>query len=928
MRDGITRPFIAGARQCAACLVAIAVWTSWLLLVILLCFQAYIGTVNELQVPRFLLHAIEDHLAQSGVSVKFGRATFDPTGRILLQKARFRLSSFAEPIVTADAIYIRLDPIALLERKFEASEIRATGANLFIPAMLSASGRAEKLVQDLDAGFSITSRGNEFSVDYMNCRLGGVFVSVHGQVNAGTVARNTTPGTSLPLTEFVAMNYVALSREFSKVEERLAGIDHAVISGILVPSDTRGAIVVAELFADSLSMPGTKTVEAGRIHAACRFPLLGGTPSMTSAVATAESLKVGDKVGASGVRVWIRGLLRMDTLAFDPKQLEVTAGSASYEGTLAEAPMARLTAGAGKSFSGEAEARFFGRPVWAHGDVDLGAKSADVAFAGSFASELLEPLSAHTGYKIRRFADLSEPLEAVGTVRLSPGWRFSGASARVDTRNFTAYGVRFQEARGLVTFDGTHFAAREALARSGDNFALGSYEQNFSTQEFRYLLSGRLRPLDISPWFLGEWWPNIFKPFEFPSQPPDATVDVQGRYARGASFSVFGYADSKAPVIKGVPLDSTRVLLYVDPNACDGIDVFVSKGKGDAEGSFKLAFDPAKGGLWSALDIDARSRIDPAPLGALLPADGAAAIAAFAFDLPPSMTLGAHIEGPAAPGGRHREIHTEVRSNSALHIHGVGFDRAFFKIHINDDNIDVSDVDAGFAGGAIAGSAQVTGTDAEKRLRFKASLIGASLGQAAEAAKGFVVSGKPGSTTALDTFARDKSGVRLDLNASAEGRPGDLATFAGEGNVQVQGSNLGELELLGGLSKILKFPELRFTQAKGVFKVENGLLNFPDLSVVGANSLIRGKGTYTINRRLLDFSANIYPFMESKSLLQIFNALSVPISAVFRVRLTGSIDKPSWRLAYSPLNLLREGAPKEEAPDKAAPTTPLANPPP
>ena len=63
------------------------------------------------QVPRFLLHAIEAHLAETGVTVKFGKATFDPSGRVLLQKARFRLASFAEPVVTAeDAIYTPAGP--------------------------------------------------------------------------------------------------------------------------------------------------------------------------------------------------------------------------------------------------------------------------------------------------------------------------------------------------------------------------------------------------------------------------------------------------------------------------------------------------------------------------------------------------------------------------------------------------------------------------------------------------------------------------------------------------------------------------------------------------------------------------------------------------------------------------------------------------
>lgn len=903
-----------------------AVWSTWLLLVIVLCFQAYIGAVNELQVPRFLLHAIEDHLAQSGVSVRFGKATFDPTGRILLQRARFRLASFNEPIVTADAIYIRLDPIALLERKFEAKEIRATGANLFIPAMLSASGRAEKLIEDLDAGFSITPRGNEFSVDYLNCRLGGVNVSAHGQINAGTVSRNAAPGPSLPLAEFVSSNYVALSREFSKAEERMAGLDHAVVTAVLTPSDTRGAIVAAELFADGFHMEGPRPIEAGAIHASCRFPLLGGAPLMTSASGSTDRLSVGDSVAATGIRVWVRGILKMDTLSFEPKQAEVTLATASYDGTVAEAPIARLSPESLSVVDGEVAARLFGRPLSAAGRVDLGAKSADLTFGGSLAPDVIDTLSAETHLAMRRFADLTEPVLLDGRLRVDPGWKLGLVSARVDTRNFTAYGVHFDEARGLVSFDGTHLVAREAVAVSGDNLALGSYEHDFSNRGFRYLLSGRLRPLDISPWFGGDWWTNIFKPFEFPDSPASSVIEVRGHYTQVPDFMVFGYAEAKGAIIRGVPFDTTHVLIYVDPKATHGIDIRVTKDHGSAQGSFTLTTDPDKGGLWSGLDIAARAEINPLPLGTLLPEEGAEALSAFAFEKFPSIAVDGHFDGPAAGQNPHKALHIDVRSNSRLRIHGVAFDRASFKVDIKDDVVDVGGVDAGFAGGQVTGTSQTTGDGPLKRMRFKAALSGASLGQAAAAAEGYVVSGKPGGSVALETFAKAKSGVRLDLTASAEGRFGDLSSFTGDGTVQVQGSSLGELELLGGLSKVLKFPELRFTQAKSTFKIEKASLNFPDLSVVGANSMIRAKGTYAIDRRLLDFSVNIYPFMESKSLLQVFNALSAPISAVLRVRLSGSIDKPAWRLAYSPLNLLREDDSRPAALPKEPVPAPLASP--
>ncbi len=142
--------------------------------------------------------------------------------------------------------------------------------------------------------------------------------------------------------------------------------------------------------------------------------------------------------------------------------------------------------------------------------------------------------------------------------------------------------------------------------------------QSLSTREYRYLLSGRLRPLDISAWFGGTWWRGIFGNFAFPAGPPDATVDVRGRYARARFFSVFGYLDSADPVVLGVPLDRLRTLLFIDQSACDGLEVVASRGGGSAQGSFMLGTEPATGKL-GALDIEMTSTLDPAPLGAMLP---------------------------------------------------------------------------------------------------------------------------------------------------------------------------------------------------------------------------------------------------------------------------------------------------------------------
>ena len=123
--------------------------------------------------------------------------------------------------------------------------------------------------------------------------------------------------------------------------------------------------------------------------------------------------------------------------------------------------------------------------------------------------------------------------------------------------------------------------------------------------------------------------------------------------------------------------------------------------------------------------------------------------------------------------------------------------------------------------------------------------------------------------------------------------------------------------------------ELRFTQARAEYTIENASLVFSDVSVIGANSAIEAKGTYYDRQaaaRLLgeDIPRSRRAGRSSRSSTRI----SAPISAVFRVKLAGSIDKPSWSFAYSPLTLLRAGDVKAGAPERPAPPSPLANPPP
>src|SRR5436190_1310819 len=87
-----------GACFCGACVWHLLRWTLWLVLVVLLVFQAWIAASRELAVPSFMLRMIEERLAASQVEIKFGHARFDQSGRILVENVRISLPAYREPI--------------------------------------------------------------------------------------------------------------------------------------------------------------------------------------------------------------------------------------------------------------------------------------------------------------------------------------------------------------------------------------------------------------------------------------------------------------------------------------------------------------------------------------------------------------------------------------------------------------------------------------------------------------------------------------------------------------------------------------------------------------------------------------------------------------------------------------------------------------
>lgn len=889
-----------GARFCWECVFSFALWSLWLVLALLLAAQAAIALSHELAVPDFLLRALEQRLAASHVHVAFGRATFDPTGAIHVENIRVSLAGQPEPVARVRAALVELDPWSLAVGAFEPRRLHATGVSLSVPAMLSSSGRSEEIISDLD--MDCTPRGKEFRLEHLTARVAGIPVSVRGAIYLKPAAGGRAA--PLPIAEYLSKNYADLCRRLVRAAARLSVLENPSVEAVLASSETRGAIATLTVRTSALTLADPVALHATGLAATTRIPLMGDRPTFAPVQLQVEALESAG-VEVRGLRAQVRGALNPADFSFRLSGADLSAVHVASRGFDLSYPVLRLGTRNLPQVTADLSALFFGLPVSLRGRADLGAQNAALRFDGPISPDILTQVGAILGGRdVRRWVDFGRPVQLNGAaVTFRDGWKFGGLTGHIIAHDINAYGVHMDFARGAIEVDGRHFLASHAKAVLGDNYATGSFEQSFTDRRFRFLLDGQLRPLAISGWF-HDWWPDFFGNFEFP-RIPDASVDVAGWWGWGYRTTVFVFADSTDPVIRGAKFDHARTLLYIRPNFIDGLELYATHGTGDIRGTFSRTID-IDSGDWAGMDFALNSSIDPAISVPIFGSAASERLAPFHFENSPLLKVSGHFDGPAAAGGEHQRVAIEARSTGAFALHGFPLRNVGFDALVEDDTLTLNRIEGSFADGTLTGRARVWGRDKDRRVGFTGALKDGNLAQAVSVLQRYSAQRKGLPPPAANKFLTDRATVKIDLSASAEGSFDDMLSFKGDGNAMLSGPGLGEVQLLGLLSELLNFTSLRFTSARADFTIDGDRLEFPKVTITGANSAIEAHGTYSLDRQSLDFKARVYPFQESKFFLQnLLGTVLTPLSAALEVKLTGQIDKPAWSFVIGPTNVLR-----------------------
>lgn len=896
-----------GARACSRGLLAAAHWTAWLVLLAILGCQIFILTARQLTLPAFATRQLAANADAYGLKVEFGRAQFDPLGRILLENVRLSPTSVGGPIVTISAAFLKLDAWALLVRDVRLEGLELIGVDLLVPAMFSPTGTETSLVKDLNARLRPGPGPREWEITALDGRIGTLTVAARGAIAMGS------PGGPTLDPRRYAATYLRFARAVAPELVRLDQLRTPHLSLVLTPDPATIARVDARFTADAVALsagPGgisAPTVEG--LVATTTFALRSSAPGPLEILATLDDFVLPEQASAHRIDARVRGTLSTSPLRFTPTAVELAASRAEARGLLAQPLSLQLQSLQEEGLAFDARGVVQGTEWITRGLVDPRDRSGTITAQGRMPRPLLEKIGTLAGVSLVDQLSYDGAPRIEAAARLGPGGAPLSVEGAFAAGPVIARSVALEAASARFAWAGSRLRVSDVVLQTPGSRAQGSYEMDTTTRAFRFLLAGTLQPGDINGWFR-DWWPRFWTNFDFADSVPRAGVEVAGFWGQPLATAVFVAVEGEEAGLRGVALDRVSARLFIRPGFVDVLDFNARIGEHGARGRF-VRIAEVRTGLLRELEFDVTSDLAVAEAAQLAGPAIVRAVAPFVFEHPPQIRAAGRIEGPGSPVGEHQRITVSGESQGSATFYDFPVRNLRFTARVDDDDVHVDDIAAVFAGGDLRGQAKLQGLSGEQRLGFDAVLTAAELGRSIQTVEDYSATraGRPPSPQSR--FQQKIAAGRLDLALSAEGTARDIYSFHGTGNAQISGAELGEINMLGILSALLRrtllnFSTLQLDAARANFTLEGRKLAFSEVKLTGPQAALDAQGDYFLDTKAVAFTSKIYPFQESRGLIgTAVGAVLAPFSQVLEVKLTGQLANPDWAFVLGPTNLLR-----------------------
>jgi hypothetical protein len=936
-------------------------------LVLLLLGQGYlfvlVSTHQHLLLPGFLRDILEQRLQAEGLGVRFDELDVTLDGSLFVRRPRILLTGVTAPVAEADTLVLRPDWLSLIwEWKLELGRLRLANGRLYYPPEISTTGAREAYVSQFDLSLSNEGSGwwrlDYLRTDILNARVLAQGEFIQPALPAPAPAAPSPPAGQAPV-ESLAARYRDFAREVQQVQPQLARVTNPVVNLQLDAQGPGGTSLELFALADGAAppVPAHSSLSVGRfwVRAEALFDgqnLRAAAPALVWVdTLDFEEMRANGQLrqAAAGGPAWVRVLFPPgpNGLLERPARIwSVIAPVSVYDFSFdSMATMLDLQAWPRVNFLYyTAYEKYWLR---AQGQVDLEQRTLDLDY-----NAYVDPPVVLRAAELKIPPELASlrfdsPPRGSGHITLAAGFQPQSLDFRLETggAHFAKINLSALSAAGHLT--PTDLDLRQVSLWNQGWRVDGAYSQNFKTDDFRILAHGTVDPGVLDP-YLGKWWPPLWKYIVPGANWPEADIDYTGAWSNSLHDTVIGSASLAGGRVKGVLMDNISLRLYIRP---------------DVNAVYNLVADAHGGGrlrgalLWMSKPPSTKLYEQRYLFESTLPLRSEAIMSG-----PDVVELTAPLDCPTAPevridqrtggeGNPQPEVTVTklaVKVPAPLHAYGVPLDWLAGSATFYDGFSDIPELDLGIANGHARARATVHRLGKDSELAFSILMQGGhhtgflyAISQfnpnggttvAPAAAPAAAVVAANHAVGAAKTAASTKPSAASSSSASGGNisdlsRPGlmDLTmggrvllnnkdSFAAAGHARIYEANLGQLQLIGLLSRLLSgtiipMGSFNLDSASTDVQIAHQYARFPNLVVTGSSARIIAAGLYNIPGESLNFDAVLFPLGQwtmpvISQVISIFSTLNNTIT----VTLTGSPTDPDWSISMNPLRVFNNSS--------------------
>lgn len=865
-----------------------------------------LGTVRtDWPLPPFLLERLSQRLQAEGLSVSWDSAQVDLMGGFRARQVRIEDAALHSPVAHFPAVYLQLDWRHLLaDRRSLACTVHVLNGSLWLaPPDRLRGPPGPPALRRIDLTARI--QGKRFSIRHFQALVLADF-PLSGQLE-GKIMPSEQPALRPERRPTWRERWLDASRQAAPLEEWIAQLESPTLRfrGTSSPEQRPTAVL-----AFSTHSWRNETTRAGWIRASGEVSLLD--PSLSQIRVFGQGL-AHPSGQASLLTGWVELLPVGSPGPGWVRRAHLGLADASWEGR----PLGTLTLRGRPSGAGqwdgvltlaheEAFLRAQGKILPAKGEAILRTR----AWVQPGVVDAVPPeWIAAIGHPFR----MGGPLLLEGEFSWHRGWQLQSGRGSVSTGKVDFAGIPAKGAETTFLLGPEQITIGPAGIESDHLSLVLTYTHHLRTRDFRFLIQGRLRPQDLNP-IIEDWWDAIWERVRFASPTAQVDLDYTGRWGDLSRTRVFAGVVGSDFSYLGLPLQSCRLQLSYEPGYLAFPNLEAESAGGPVSGKIQWIYPSRTGTDRSIVLLEADSSLPLEDLRVFAEEAGDLA-KRFRFSTAPRIHLrGWSVFTPQEEVAR-RLWDLRLETPDPVEVAGLPLDRLSLEARVETDRIVVHSASSVLHGGALAVRAEIDGSpEAVIPTQLHLELTRArldptwdSLRQMVEPERTPEPSPEAGLAPSPNTAPGTLS-IQARLSGPADPAPADMT---GTASFQITGGDLGRVNLLGALSRVLSvvglgFTSLHFSEANGELEIRPDRLVMQQVEVSGPRASITGQGTLSRPEGALEVSAKLfYLHDEGLSLQAVVGQIFRPLGHVFPLRLRGTLDHPQWRLQMDPRNLFR-----------------------